>query len=215
MVDINYLALIAVAIIMALAYSLPGFFSNMIRAGQKWQMAEFLATIVYSIIVGVLAVFFGLINLDTLANYQAIFSPMWIAYSAIYTVLLYFFSKIFVPVAQMFSAKTTFYAKSVKMGLRKMDQESRGYLVFDLPEQNKQPTLNCVDQAEAKDPMEFQYAIQSGAWIFLIENGELTGAKHYFFRGWFGAVVTWKPITAKCLEQIRATGKFPEYEALY
>jgi hypothetical protein len=62
----------------------------------------------------------------------------------------------------------------------------------------------------------YQYAIESGAWIFLIEGGELTGAKHYFFRGWFGvSAVSWKPISDACLTAIRKTGRFPEYDKLY
>jgi hypothetical protein len=212
--DVNYIVLIAVAIVMALAYGLMGFFADWMTTKGAYNWAKLAATIVYSIIVGIVSVATGVFDVTQIANFQIIFSPVWVSYAFIYTGLLYAFSKIIVPIASQFTSKTKFYAVSQKMGLRKMDPESRGFLVFDLPQQDKQPTLNCVDQAESKDPMVFQYAIQSGAWVFLIENGELTGAKHYFFRGWFGTVVCWKPIAANTLQRIRDTGKFPEYEAL-
>jgi len=96
--------------------------------------------------------------------------------------------------------------------MRKMDPGSREFLVFDLPEWAKQPTLNAVDQAELKST--YQYAIQSASWIFLIEDGELTGAKHYWFRSWFGAPILWKPISASTLEACRKTGRIPDYEYL-
>ena len=98
--------------------------------------------------------------------------------------------------------------------IRHMDPESRNYLIFDLPLWAQQITLNCVDQAEAKNC--FQYAIQSANWVFLIEDGELTGAKHFWTMfGWYGTSnVMWKPITAATLQKIRDTGRFPDYSAL-
>ena len=63
---------------------------------------------------------------------------------------------------------------------------------------------------------QYQYAIQAAAWVFLIEDGELTGAKHFWTMfGWLGASnVVWKPITAATLAAIRQTGRFPDYSAL-
>jgi hypothetical protein len=97
-------------------------------------------------------------------------------------------------------------------GIRKMTEESRRFLTFDLPEWSRIPTLVCVDQAEGKDPVTYRYAIQSGAWIFLIENGQLTGSKHYWFS--FSNKIEWKLISYDTLDTIRKTGRFPSYSQL-
>ena len=103
--------------------------------------------------------------------------------------------------------------------IRKMDPESRQYLVFDLPQWAQQLTLNCVDQAEAANAGAgtWQYAIQSANYVFLIEGGELTGACHFWTMfGWLGSSnVTWKPISNDCLSAIRKTCYFPPYNNLY
>ena len=215
--DVNYILLLITAVIMALAYGLIGYFADKLNNAGAWNWAKFYATIVYSIIVGVIAVNTGVITLQNISDYSTIFSPVWVMYGGVYLGLIYVFSKIVVPVVSQFTSKTTFFPRTAKVDpSRKMDPESRQFLVFDLPQQNQSPTLSCVDQAEATIPVTMRYAIQSGAWIFLVEFGELTGSKHYWFRGWFGtSEITWKPITSECLETVRRTGKFPEYEELY
>lgn len=213
--DINYVMVLAVAILFGLVYGLMGFFADKVKNGGVFDWPKLAATVVYSVIIGIVAANTGVINLTNLSDFQTLFSPVWQMYAGIYLGLIYVFSKIIVPVASQLSQKTKFYPKSTKVDpTRKMDPESRQFLVFDLPDANKLPTLACVDQAEAKQT--YRYAIQSGAWIFLIEFGELTGSKHYFFKGWYGtSEITWKPITVECLEECRRTGRIPEYSELY
>jgi hypothetical protein len=215
--DINYILLLAIAIIVGLAYGLPGLFADFVKNGSKIDWAKLAATFVYSIIVGIFAVQTGVLTMDTLPNWQTLLTPVWTMYMGLYLFMLYLFSKIIVPVASHLSQVTKFFPKSTKVdSARKMDPESRKFLVFDLPTQNQAPTLGCVDQAEAIDPVTMRYAIQSGAWIFLVEFGELTGSKHYYFRGWFGTSdITWKPISVDCLEECRKTSRIPEYNDLY
>ena len=212
--DINYIMVLAIAIIMAIAYGILGFFADKLNNNGTWDWSKFVVTIIYSIIIGVAAVVSGAFNFETIANWQTIFSPMWTMYAGLYMGMLYFFQKFIVPIFTRITTKVQFYPRKQQMGIRKMDVESRGFLTFDLPEWAKKPTLACVDAAEAIQ--QFQYAIQSASWIFLIENGELTGAKHYWFRGWFGSgTVDWKPISAKCLEDARKSGRIPDYGKLY
>jgi hypothetical protein len=225
---INYIVLIAVAIVMALAYGIVGFFANKVTTGESFSASKFLATVVYSIIVGVIAVQSGLISLDTVGNWQTIFSPMWTQYVLIYTGLLYFFQTFVVKAVAQFTSKTTIYKtkaafatvrEALATAIRKMDAESRNFLVFDLSSDNmKAAVLKAVDAAEAANggAGTYQYAIDASTWVYLIEGGELTGAVHYYFRGWFGtSIVDWKPISDACLTAIRKTGKFPGYDKLY
>ena len=213
--DVNYIVLMAVAIIMGLAYGLLGFFSAKLSTGESLDVKKLAATIIYSIIVGIIAVQTGAINFDTLANWQALLSPLWTEYLGIYLGLMYIFSKVVVPVAQTFTSKTTLYPKKDSVDpARKMDAETRKWLVSDQSDAIARGVLAAVDAAEAKTT--YRYAIEAGAWIYLVEFGEVTGAKHYYFRGWFGtSVVVWKAITVECLEAIRTTGKFPDYTDLY
>jgi hypothetical protein len=213
--DVNYVLLLFVAIIMALAYGIIGYFSARMSTGDPWSWSKFAATIVYSVVVGFFAVQTGVITLENIANWQAILSPVWTEYILIYTGLLYVFSKFVVPAVQQFTSKTVIYPK--KEGVspsRKMDAETRNWLVSDQKEPVATGVLKAVDAAEAEGT--YRYAIEAGAWIYLVEFGEVTGAKHYYFRGWFGtATVAWKAITSECLETIRKTGRFPEYSELY
>ena len=213
--DINFLVLLIVAVIMAMAYGVLGLFANWMNSGAKFDIRQFLATLVYSIVVGIIAVSLNLISLDTLANWQAIFSPIWTAYTLVYTGLLYVFGKIIPPVAGMVFNKTTFYARTAKWNPnRKMDEETRGMFFDDNP--YKSQILNMVDQAESTTPMTGQYAIEAGKWVYLVEGGEVFGAKHYFFNGWLGTSnVRWKPCSDACFESIRKTCKFPEFDDLY
>jgi len=213
--DMNLILLFVIAFVMALAFGLLGWLKSYLESGQKFDLTTFLATLLYSIIVGVIGVQTGLIKLETLADWQTIFSAMWLQYAMIYTGLVYVIGKIIGMLAIPVASKTTFYPRAVNVDpARKMDQETRKWLVSDQPEVLKQPVLRAVDQAEAATT--YRYAIEAGAWIYLVEFGEVTGAKHYYFRGWFGTgVIAWKPITSECLESIRKTGKFPDYDKLY
>lgn len=213
--DVNFIVLLIVAVIMALAYGVLGLFANWMTTGAKFDIRQFLATVVYSIIVGIIAVYLNLISLDTLANWQAIFSPVWTAYALVYTGLLYVFGKIFPPVANMVFNRTTFYARTAQWNPnRKMDQETREKFFNDNP--YKVQILSMVDQAESTVPIAGQYAIEAGAWIYLVEGGEVFGAKHYFFKSWFGtSIVRWKKCSDACFEQIRTTAKFPDFDQLY
>lgn len=214
--DINYIMVLAIAILMAMVYGILGFFADKLNNNGGWQWDKFVVTIIYSIIIGIASVVTGVFNFETIANWQTIFSPMWTMYAGLYMGMLYFFQKFIVPIFTRITTKTQFFPQKQKMGPRKMDTESRGFLVFDLPEWAKKPTLSCVDAAEATEPMQFQYAIESASYVFLIENGELTGAKHYWFKGWFGSgQVNWRPISAKCLEDARKSGRIPDYSKLY
>ena len=213
--DVNYILLLFVAIVMALAYGILGYFSARMSSGETWNWPKFFATVVYSIVVGFLAVQVGAINLENIANWQTIFSPIWAEYLLIYTGLLYVFQKIVPAVWDKVANRTYFYPKVMKVDpARKMDQETRDKFFNDQKDAIRVAILKAVDEAEAKTT--FRYAIEAGAWIYLVEFGEVTGAKHYFFKQWFGtSVVSWKPITVECLETIRKTGKFPDYDDLY
>jgi hypothetical protein len=213
--DINYVMLLIVAVIFGLAYGLMGFFADRVKNGGVFDWPKLAATVVYSIIIGIVAANTGVVNLTNLGDFQTILSPVWQMYAGVYLGLIYIFSKIIVPVVQQFTSKTTLYPKKAAVDpARKMDAETRKWLVSDQKDAISSGVLRCVDAAEAKTT--YRYAIEAGAWIYLVEFGEVTGAKHYFFRGWFGTSdVSWKPITSECLEQIRSTGKFPEYSDLY
>ena len=212
--DVNYVLLLITALIMALAYGLIGFFADKVNNAGKWDWAKFSATIVYSIIVGVIAVNTGVITLQNIGDYSAIFSPVWAMYGGIYLGLIYVFSKIVVPIGKQFTSHTEFYKpKQTVDPNRKMDQETRHWLISDQPNLG-QAILKAVDEAEVMPT--WRYAIEAGAWIYLVEFGEVTGSKHYFFKGWFGTgSVNWKKISSDCLETIRKTGKFPDYGDLY
>ena len=102
--------------------------------------------------------------------------------------------------------------------MRQMDPDSEDYLTFDLLQPMQPLVINCVNQAQAANngAGTYQYAIEAGTWVFLIEDAELTGACHFFtIFGWIGAqMVAWKPISPATLAAIRQTGKFPAYNAL-
>lgn len=106
---------------------------------------------------------------------------------------------------------------SLGIAIRKMTATTKNFMVFDLPIKDQEPTLACVEAAEAANDGKgtYQYAIQSGAWVFLVEGGVLTGSVHYWYKQWNGAAITWKAISDACLTQIRNTGRFVSYNALY
>lgn len=93
---------------------------------------------------------------------------------------------------------------------RKMNEDRLHNMVFDQPVYLQQPIRDCVIDAEAKTT--WRYAIQAGAWEYLIEYGVQTGGKHYWF--YKSPKVAWKPISVDTLENIRKTGKWPDYSVL-
>ena len=214
--DINYIVLLVVSIILALAFDLPGYFNNLVTKKENFDLPSLAATVIYSIIVGFLAVQSGLITLVNLSQWQDIFTGAFATYAGIQLFLLYLFTKVVAPAVTHLASKTTFYPKKYATidPNRHMDPDSRKFLIFDLPVQDQGTTLACVDQAEATVPVTMRYAIESGAWVFLVEFGELTGAKHFWFKGWMGVPVQWKPISAATLEACRKKGFIQEYDDL-
>jgi len=103
--DINYIMLLFVAILMGMAYGIIGFFSDKLNTDGAFNYQKFAATIVYSIIIGIAAVVSGVFNFDTIGNWQAIMSPLWITYSGLYLALIYMFSKIVIPVASNLASR--------------------------------------------------------------------------------------------------------------
>lgn len=213
--DVNYILLLAIAIIMGIAYGIVGFFSDKLNTDGAFNWQKFAATIVYSIIIGLVSVWTGLFSFDTITNWQAIMSPLWITYSGLYMGLIYLFSKILVPIAAQFSSKTIFYPRLTGVDPnRKMDEETRLKFFTDQPDAIRISILKAVDEAEAAKT--WRYAIEAGAWIYLVEFGEVFGAKHYYFKFWTGTTfVQWKACTTECFEQIRKSCKFPDYNNLY
>jgi len=213
--DVNYVMLIIMSVVFSLGYGIAGYIKAAIETGEPWKTAKFAATAIYSIIIGILMVYFGIITPDTIANFTALVPAVWATYIILYTFLLYFFEKILLPVVSTLLTKTTIYrAVTTVDPNRKMDAETRGKFFNDQPDIIKNGILKAVDQAEAKPT--WRYAIRAGAWEYLVEFGEVTGGKHYWYKGWFGSsVVDWKPISSECLETIRKTGKWPDYDKLY
>jgi hypothetical protein len=103
--------------------------------------------------------------------------------------------------------------KTVLIGVpyyRRMNEERLHNMVFDQPVNLQQPIRDCVTDAESKTT--WRYAIQAGAWEYLIEYGVQTGGKHYWY--YKAPKVQWKPISVETLEKIRSTGKWPDYSQL-
>ena len=93
---------------------------------------------------------------------------------------------------------------------RKMNEDRLHNMVFDQPVYLQQPIRDCVTDAEAKTT--WRYAVRAGKWEYLIEYGVQTGGKHYWY--YKAPTVEWKPISVDTLENIRKTGKWPDYSVL-
>jgi hypothetical protein len=132
----------------------------------------------------------------------------------IYTALLYFVEKVIIPFLKSKLTVTEFYKVTMIDPLNKMNAETRKWLVSDRPAKMQVLVLAAVDEAEAAKT--YRYDINSGPWEYLVEFGIVTGGKHYLWKEWFGAgSVVWKSISSACLEAIRTTGKWPDYDKLY
>lgn len=87
--DTNYLVLLIVAIIMAVAYGLIGFFAANLKEGESYSISKLIATVVYSVVVGLVAAGTGVFTLSTV-SLESI-APVFAAYLG----YLYLFQKIF------------------------------------------------------------------------------------------------------------------------
>jgi len=65
--DVNYIVLLITAIIMALTYGLIGFFANKLNEGESYSVPKLIATIIYSLVVGFLAVNTGVFTLASVS----------------------------------------------------------------------------------------------------------------------------------------------------
>jgi uncharacterized SAM-binding protein YcdF (DUF218 family) len=65
--DVNYIVLLLVAIIMALSYGIVGFFAKKLTEGESYSVPKLIATIIYSIVVGFLAVNTGIFTLGSVS----------------------------------------------------------------------------------------------------------------------------------------------------
>ena len=62
--DINYTVLLITAILMAVVYGVVGYLQAKAKSGADWEWSKFAATIVYSVVVGFVAVSTGLLTLQ-------------------------------------------------------------------------------------------------------------------------------------------------------
>jgi hypothetical protein len=99
MVDVNYVLLLFVAIVVALAYGLIGLFAAWAQKGESFEPRKFIATIIYSIALGIIAVNLGLISLTNVT--LDIFNPLWLEYAG----LLYVVNKVVDTVFDFFTKK--------------------------------------------------------------------------------------------------------------
>jgi hypothetical protein len=219
--DITFelIKLIVISIVMAFVFGLIRVAKKNQETGEAWDWLKFAPTAIYSVILGFIMAWTGIINFNNLADFAGLFDGTWVAYLTLYTTILYVWENIVIPFIKnrltvVVKDPAQFVRPATVDPLRQMDQETREWLVKDQPEPYKGLILKAVDTAQ--DQKVIRYAISAGAWEFLIEFGIVTGGKHYLWKGWFGSgVVVWKAISSACLEAIRSTGKWPDYDKLY
>lgn len=209
---------IVIFVILALGYGIIRFAKELQAAGEPWSWDKFVPTAIYSVILGILMVVTGVVSLDNLTNLisiQSIMDGLWLQYMTLFTFVLYVWENIAIPFLKNRLTVTEMYPKPATIDpLHKMDTTTRNWLVQDRPVEIRPLILAAVDAAE--EAKTIRYAIDSGAWEYLVEYGIVTGGKHYLYKGWFGTgTVLWKAITSACLEAIRSTGKWPDYSKLY
>ena len=206
--------LIVLSVIFASAYNLVRYVKKLVETGEKWDIFKFLPTAIYSVILGFIMVFTGVINLGNITNFEALFGGAWVTYLTLFTFILYVWENVVVPFLKARLTVTEFYKITAIDPLSKMNEVTRKWLVSDRTPEMGAKVLNAVDAAQ--DLKTYRYCINSGPWEYLVEFGIVTGGKHYFWKGWFGdGTVLWKPISVACLETIRKTGKWPDYGKLY
>lgn len=188
---------------------------------------EALSNVIYGEVIAVFLILTGVtLDYNTWATTFALYAgAIAVIHSIILTIKNQFMTKVSFyqrgtdGIYKKVTSKVTIAKLAMGAVIRKMDAGSRQFLVFDLPEAQQVSTLACVDAAEAANGGvgTYTYAIQVGAWVFLIENGELTGSVHYWYRFWTGSsTAVWKVITEACLEDIRKNPlAFKSYNDLY
>ena len=219
-----------VAVLAAVVYTVVLKFKDDPNVTQPIDWPSLYANIVFGVVVGIVAWATGVtVTIDWLGGQIA-------AYGVIIALLDHIFNGIINrTVAKPKFGPFMFKGKMLKnpaprtdkkgifaglaVSIRKMDPDSRDFLVFDQPANLQPLILNDVDQAEVANNGlgTYTYAIQAGYWVYIIQDSELTGACHFWSMfGWLGSSnVTWKPISDACLTAIRTTGRFPAYNNLY
>lgn len=224
--ETEFIFLVGAVILQCLTFGIAGYVKGKIEDGSPFDWIKLGITLFYSLVVAGIVITTNLVNIETLGGFLAdpsiVLTPVWMQYFFIFTGLQYAINKLLDPVLStkilpLFSSSWVSTGIPLPEGVlqtaanyRKMNEDRRHNMVFDQPQYLQPPILDCVDAAEALTT--WRYAIQAGAWVYLIEYGVQTGAKHYWF--WYGGNVCWKPISVDCLEKIRKTGKFPEYSQL-
>lgn len=207
--------LIVISIVMAFAFGLIRVAKKNQETGEAWDWLKFVPTAIYSIILGFIMAWTGIVSFNNLANFAGLFDGTWVTYLTLYTTILYIWENAVIPFIKARLTVTTMYPLPAGIDpLNKMNAETRKWLVSDRPADMQKKVLAAVDEAEAAKT--YRYDINSGPWEYLIEFGIVTGGKHYLWKGWVGnGVVVWKAISSACLEAIRSTGKWPDYGKLY
>lgn len=232
--ETEFIFLVGAVILQCLTFGIAGYVKAKIESNEPFNWIKLGVTLIYSVTVAGIVISAKIVDINTLGSFienpSVILNPIWIQYFFIFTGIQYAINKLLDPVLSTkilplfsdgwvlanvpdLSADELKAQGMLPAGVpyyRKMNEDRRHNMVFDQPQYMQQPILDCVDTAESKTT--WRYAIQAGAWVYLIEYGVQTGAKHYWF--WRSGAIEWKPITVDCLEKIRKTGKFPEYSQL-
>ncbi len=215
--DITFelLKLIVISVIMAFVFGLIRYAKKAQETGESWDWMKFAPTAIYSISLGFIMAFTGIVNLNNLSSFASLFDGTWIAYLSLFTFILYAWENVVIPFIKARLTVTTFYPIVAGIDpLNKMNAETRHWLISDRTPEMGAKVLGAVDEAQAKGT--YRYDINSGAWEYLVEFGIVTGGKHYLWKIWSGdGSVVWKVISVACLETIRKTGKWPDYDKLY
>ena len=206
--------LIIISVIMAFVFGLIRYAKKAQDTGESWDWLKFAPTAIYSVILGFIMAFTGVVNLNNLSSFASLFDGTWLAYLSLFTFILYAWENVVIPFIKARLTVTEFYKATPSDPLNKMNAETRHWLVSDRPAKTGALVLAAVDEAQALGT--YRYTIDSGAWEYLIEFGEVTGGKHYLYKFWIGSLdAIWKEISSTCLEAIRTTGKWPDYDKLY
>ena len=213
-ITIELFELIIVSVLMAFVYGLIRYANKNQETGATWDWTKFAPTAIYSVILGVVMAVTGVINFENIANFSSLFDGSWLAYLTLYTFILYAWENIVIPFLKNRLTVVEFYKVTTIDPLHKMDPETRKWLISDRTKTIGSKVLAAVDEAETQKI--YRYDINSGPWEYLVEFGIVTGGKHYLWKGWIGdGTVVWKSISSACLEAIRSTGKWPDYDKLY
>jgi hypothetical protein len=214
-ITLELIKLIIISIIMAFVFGLIRVAKKNQETGEAWDWLKFVPTAIYSIILGFIMAWTGIVNFNNLSNFAGLFDGTWVTYLTLYTTILYIWENVVIPFIKARLTVTTMYPLPAGIDpLNKMNPETRKWLISDRPAEIGTKILSKVDEAEAAKT--YRYDINSGPWEYLIEFGIVTGGKHYLWKAWIGTgEVVWKAISSSCLESIRSTGKWPDYDKLY